>query len=112
MRIAIAIIAAAAALSSATLAAADPRYRDQVHADSFGNLVIYAPGGYKRIVVDKGYLAEELATYGLPAAAHGESTRPSVVYRKPCRLPASVRGRSFMYGLPEGVVPIISRPCE
>lgn len=110
MRIAIAMLAAAAALSTfATAASADPRYREQVHADSFGNLVVYAPGGYKRIVVDKGYLAGELAAYGRPQA-HEDA--PKLVSERPCRrLPVRAFGRSYMYGLPDHVVPVFESPC-
>jgi hypothetical protein len=88
-------------------------YHDRVHADSFGNLVVYSPSGYKRIIVGQGHLAQELADYGRGGA-------PEVVYLDPsgddavrrCRAPGVLlHGRSYMYGLPDDVVPVLAHPC-
>ena len=97
-------------------ASADDRYREKVSADSFGNLVIYSPAGYKRIVMGAGYLAEELR------AAQGAVGRSDeVVYyddsrhapRIRCnRKPVLLHGRSYMYGLPDGVVPTPAGTCD
>jgi NADPH:quinone reductase-like Zn-dependent oxidoreductase len=105
------IITAAAALGlAATLAmpatAGDGRYRDKVYADSFGNLVVYSAAGYKRIIVGQGHLAEEVRDF-----TGGDE--PDVVYYEDSgrhhmsRCPDAVllKGRSYMYGLPDGVVP-------
>ncbi|MCT7376476.1 hypothetical protein [Chelativorans salis] len=100
------------------LAAAMPAFAggEKVYADSFGNLIVRSPAGYKRIVVGKGYLAEDLA-YG----RHGES---KVVYleedrgalylrkRKSCRYGTLLHGRSYMYGLPDNVVPVPTVSCR
>ena len=51
------------------------RYRDHIYADSFGNLVIQSPSGYKRIIVGQGHLAKELSSYESAGATH-----PDVVY--------------------------------
>ncbi|MGI6856171.1 hypothetical protein [Mesorhizobium sp. 1B3] len=85
-------------------ASADSRYRDRVSADSFGNLVVYSAAGYKRIVVGEGHRARELAAYtGGPKIVHFEDPEPTVVYRD---CPAVLlKGRSYMYGLPDHVVP-------
>jgi hypothetical protein len=91
-------------------------YHDRVHADSFGNLVIYSPSGYKRIVVGQGHLAKELADYTRAGAAPdvvylGED---EVRYRGPrrCRTDGVLlHGRSYMYGLPDNVVPVLEHPC-
>ena len=103
------------ALAMAVPAAADSFYRDHAYADSFGNLVVYAPAGYKRIVVGKGYLAERLASAG-------ESDGPHVVrlHRKPGHYTYAHRGvcavllhgRSYMYGLPDNVVPVPAKDCD
>ncbi|MEQ9181500.1 MAG: hypothetical protein RIF44_22705, partial [Nitratireductor sp.] len=47
---------------------------DRVYADSFGNLVIRSPSGYKRIVVGQGHLAKELGEYSRAGAG------PDIVY--------------------------------
>ena len=38
-------------------------YRDHAYADSFGNLVIYSPAGYKRIIVGQGHRARATSPY-------------------------------------------------
>lgn len=101
-------------------AMAGDSHREKVHADSFGNLVIYSPAGYKRIVVGAGYLAEELRA---AQAAIGEPIgEPEVVYyednrydrpRIRCnRKPVLLHGRSYMYGLPDNVVPTPAGNCD
>jgi hypothetical protein len=85
-------------------------YGEQYHADSFGNLVVYSPAGYKRIIVGKGHV---LAEY----EAQRRAEAPAVIYAerdgrdaRPCRrAPGLVKGRSYMYGLPEHVVPTPGR---
>lgn len=109
-------LAAVIALSCvAGPATAGDRYREKVHADSFGNLVIYSAAGYKRIVVGAGYLAPEFnATLG--------DDRPGIVnyeeghsYRGRIRCnrkPVLLHGRSYMYGLPDNVVPTPAGTCD
>lgn len=84
---------------------------ESYHADSFGNLIVYSPAGYKRIIVGQGHL---LAEYEAEQAA----ANPNVVYYdEPARPrvrrchyePGMFKGRSYMYGLPEGVVPSPAR---
>lgn len=115
---AIAARAAGAALVLVAAGFAGPAgaggYRDRVHADSFGNLIVHSPSGYKRIIVGQGHLAQELADYGRGGA-------PEVVYLDPSDDDRSVRrcrtqgvllhGRSYMYGLPDDVVPVLEHPC-
>jgi hypothetical protein len=81
------------------------------HADSFGNLVVQSASGYKRILVGQGHL---LAEYEAEQAA----SSPDVVYydgpaRETARRchyePGMFKGRSYMYGLPDGVVPSPAR---
>ncbi|HHZ10810.1 MAG TPA: hypothetical protein GX405_18740 [Rhizobiales bacterium] len=100
-----AALACAAVVTLGSQAGADSRVRDRVYADSFGNLVIYSAAGYKRIVVGEGHLAKELGAYT------GGSDEPAVVEYEPGRVvvrecPAVLlKGRSYMYGLPDRVVP-------
>jgi hypothetical protein len=100
------LVGALLALSGNLSFANDSRYRDRVEADSFGNLVIYSAAGYKRIIVGQGHRAAELQAFV------GDKDEPSVVYLDQGRIvnpncPHAVllKGRSYMYGLPDGVVP-------
>jgi hypothetical protein len=107
-------IAFAAALlaGSVSIAAAGSLYKDQVHADSFGNLVIYSPAGYKRIVVGAGEAASGYRATG----SYYETDAPRVAWHGGQRLQLRpyrgcefgavlLHGRSYMYGLPDHVVP-------
>jgi hypothetical protein len=91
-------------------AAAGSLYHDHAYADSYGNLVIYSPAGYKAIVVGKGYLAPKLAeATGKPHhAVHGPAAPGAVYYLadRCARSAVLLHGRSYMYGLPENVVPV------
>jgi hypothetical protein len=98
----------AAALLAAPLPATAGHYHEHIYADAYGNLIIYSPSGYKQIVVGKGYLAEKLA------AATGTAKEPKVLslgrvpygYYSRCDYRAVLlHGRSYMYGLPDNVVP-------
>src|SRR4051794_8341598 len=105
-----AMLAVGMMVFSAGAAPAWSRYRDHVYADSFGNLVIQSPSGYKRIIVGQGHLAKELSSY----EGAGDPD-PDVVYlddnqdgdrsyRDCYRPPYVFKGRSYMYGLADGVV--------
>ena len=53
------------------------RFHDHIYADSFGNLVVQSPNGYKRIVVGQGHLAKKLSRYeggGEPAVVYLDET--------------------------------------
>lgn len=97
--------------TAAVRASAGDLYREHVYADSFGNLVVYSPAGYKRIVVGRGYLAHRMAA---------QNKRPKVVYFTEGRKAATtcehhavlLHGRSYMYGLPENVVPEPAAGCS
>ena len=108
------------AVAMAMPAAADSFYRDHVYADSFGNLVVYSPAGYKRIVVGKGYLADRLASAGESdgprvvrlrrAPGHHTYIRRTYAHRGECAV--LLHGRSYMYGLPDNVVPVPAKDCD
>lgn len=100
--LALALLACGALMNGEALA--DSRFRDRVSADSFGNLVVYSAAGYKRIVVGEGHRAKELAAYtGGPKIVYFDAPEPAAVYRE---CPAVLlKGRSYMYGLPDHVVP-------
>ena len=103
-------------------AAADSLYRDQVSADSFGNLVIYSQAGYKRIVVGAGELAGRLQDYGSGQPGdglerdEGRGTGPTNddygAYRGCHRGAMLLHGRSYMYGVPRNVTPVVAGPCD
>lgn len=84
--------------------------QDRIYADSFGNLIVRSPAGYKRIVVGAGYLAQDLAAY------EQSSSQDDVIYLdeyesgalqlRECWKPAVLlKGRSYMYGLEDGELP-------
>lgn len=112
------IVAAAGLCALAGMPAAAEGFKDRVHADSFGNLVIHSPGGYKRIIVGEGRAAE---AYNLTGSYY-EPEGPQVVYlqeeraarelRRCYRPPYRWQGRSYMYGLPENVMPQAPLVCE
>ncbi|HTV70784.1 MAG TPA: hypothetical protein VMF90_19830 [Rhizobiaceae bacterium] len=108
-----AVVLGTAAVLSAGSADAGSRYKDRIYADSFGNLIVYSRSGYKRIVIGAGHLAEELAAY----EGGNRPDEPDVVYLdegdyiarnrhygRHCK-PVLLKGRSYMYGLPDGYLP-------
>ena len=110
--------AAASILALAAFTAtqtADARVRDRVHADSFGNLVVYSSAGYKRIVVGKGHLAAQLSRAG-QAADEGvvrlDGPDGDGLVRYCYRPPVFVKGRSYMYGLADGEMPDLWGGCR
>jgi len=97
----------AVTLLSSSADAGDRRYRDKVYADSYGNLVIHSAAGYKRIIVGEGHLAGKLADYtgsDEPDVVYYDETDGRAYVRR-CGRPTLLKGRSYMYGLPDGVVP-------
>lgn len=101
---------AAALMLAATCstALAGGLFDEQYHADSFGNLVVYSPAGYKRIVVGQGHV---LAAYRAQSGeAHDDGYVEEPAYSRHCRyVPGMFKGRSYMYGLPDHVVPTPAR---
>lgn len=110
MRTGIITAAAAAAALALSIAAAEAgRVKERVYDDSFGNLIIISPSGYKRIVVGMGHIAvemeaEERARY---ASGHGEGYRQHCEYR-----PVLWKGREQMWGLADGEVPTPPLVCK
>lgn len=110
---------AAAAVSLTSGAAAGGWQGDHIHADSFGNLIVQSPSGYKRIVVGRGDLAAEHAEGALPEREprvvyyDDDGTRAGQAYREDCnRQPVLLHGRSYMYGLDHNVVPVPAGLCR
>lgn len=102
---------AAGLLVAVAPALAGDIYGERYHADSFGNLIVYSPAGYKRIIVGQGHVLAEFEAQA--AADEPESYDDEGVERyayRNCRtLPGMFKGRSYMYGLPDGVVPTPAR---
>jgi hypothetical protein len=109
------VISGFAAMAAAALICAGPAIAsewagDRVHADSFGNLVIHSPAGYKRIIVGMGHAArgyQLTGSYYEPESAAFERA-PRRCWRPPHRW----QGRSHMYGLEQGVVPQAPLVCR
>jgi hypothetical protein len=106
-------IAAGMIAAVAAPAFASDLYGEQYHADSFGNLIIYSPAGYKRIVVGQGHVLAEMQAERAadPEVIYGDEygAVEGRSYRGCRTLPGSFKGRSYMYGLPDGVVPTPAR---
>lgn len=106
-------VSAAVAFAQPTAAGFVEPHGEYSYADSYGNLVIHSPAGHKRILVGQGHLAGRQAAESDPRVVYLDDERYRVrnVYR--CvRQPALVHGRSYMYGLPDGALPIIAGPCS
>lgn len=118
MRALIQALSVAVLLGAAAAPAAAGEYRDRVHADSFGNLVIYSAAGYKRIIVGAGYAAEGYNQTGSyyepeePDVVSLDEGRVGVPVRHCYRPPYRWHGRSYMYGLPAHVVPQAPLVCD
>lgn len=82
--------------------------REHRYQDSYGNLVIISPGGSKRILVGRGYL---LANVG-PISSEPPADRVEPLHSGCSREPVLLHGRSYMYGLPDNVVPVPAGICR
>jgi len=95
-------------LTLALLLAATPALaHEHVYADAFGNLVIEAASGYKRIIVGEGARARELEE------AIG-AREPRVVYdghHPVCLGTVVYRGRAYMYGVDRGSTVVLPGPA-
>lgn len=99
-------LAAAAALALGAATAEAGRLKERVYDDSFGNLIILSPSGYKRIVVGMGHIAAELAAEERAGPGSGQ-WRVHCEYR-----PVLWKGREQMWGLAEGEVPTPPLVCR
>jgi len=108
----IAVAAVLIASSLPVLAGDAPGMRS--YADSFGNLVIHDPAGFKRILVGKGRFAGGHVRREGPEVVYLEEDRGRLYLRErgKCRYGALLRGRSYMYGLPDNVVPVPTVTCR
>ena len=88
---------------------------EAVYSDSFGNLVVHAPSGYKRIVVGKGYLADQVAAatpVSEPEIVYADEIGPDRAARRCFSRAETWRGRDRMYGLVDGQIPQPRIICE
>jgi hypothetical protein len=105
------LVLAAAALTSVPASAGS--LKERVYADSFGNLIIRSPAGYKRIIVGEGHMADQLAqsTTDDPDVVYLDETDNGSDARECYRPPWLLKGRSYMYGFDEGEIPFQGGPC-
>ncbi|MCO5064374.1 MAG: hypothetical protein M9924_08140 [Rhizobiaceae bacterium] len=87
---------------------------DFAYADSYGNLVIRGAAGYKRILVGRGGDAERVNKFldRGQTRERGEYMLPRKLYFGywDCYRPGVfVKGRSYMYGLADGEMPVLAR---
>mgnify|MGYP000586772962 CR=1 FL=1 len=110
-------VAAAFAAAGATPALAGGYSGERVYADAYGNLVIESRAGFKRIMVGKGYMAGDYQALDLETpreTAYLERDGGKLYLRRanPCTEGVLIKGRSYMYGLPDGVLPVLVAPCR
>lgn len=105
---AIAVTALVLALGPAS---AGKYLKERFYDDSFGNLIIISPSGYKRIVVGKGYVAAEMEAERRADAAYVPKGAPPA-YRHCYRPPVLWKGRGYMYGLADGEIPQAPLICD
>lgn len=109
------LLCAAAASIAASAALAGGQSRDRVHADSFGNLVIHSQAGYKRIIVGMGHTADgynQTGSYYEPEVVYLDAPTPSRSVTVCSRPPYIWHGRSYMYGLQDGMIPQAPLVCN
>jgi hypothetical protein len=105
-------IAAAALILSFAPASAGGYLKERFYDDSFGNLIIISPSGYKRIVVGMGHIAAEMEAERRADAAYPPRHLPPPAYRHCYRPPVLWKGRGYMYGLADGEIPQAPLVCE
>lgn len=93
-------------------ASAGTRLKERVYDDSFGNLIIVSPAGYKRIVVGKGYLAADYQDGALPQIVYGVGNERRVRAVRCHQPPVLWKGRGYMYGLADGEIPTPPIVCD
>ncbi len=112
-RVAAACAAAGLMLAAIAPASAGGFVRERVYDDSFGNLIVLSPSGYKRIVVGMGHVAAELEQQQGPRVVYGENGHSHYRAERHCYRPGVLwHGRSYMYGLSDGELPTPPLICE
>lgn len=87
--------------------------QDDVYANSFGNLIVDSAAGYKRIIVGQGYQASKMSRYMRGSNSNGAYPDPSSYAGGDCyQPPVFVKGRSYMYGFDQGIIPLQGGPCR
>ncbi len=99
------LVAASALLAVASTPALGGRLKERVYDDSFGNLIIISPAGYKRIVVGMGHLAADYESPRAPEVVYLEGARRGPQLKRCHQPPVLWKGRGYMYGLAEGEIP-------
>ncbi len=88
------------------------------YSDSFGNLVVLSPSGYKRVLVGQGDLAPSGTATTPDVIYFDERVHPTSQHRFPeaayrCSGGAAVyRGRGYMYGLSRDEVAVLRNGCR
>lgn len=101
----------AAVVGFAAPALSDSWPSERVYADSFGNLIVLSSAGYKRIVVGEGRMARQMSGYAPGSEADGNDLgnqyRQDVASGDCYRPAVLLKGRSYMYGLADGELPLL-----
>jgi len=112
VRFAAAALLAALLAAGAAPASAGGRLKERVYDDSFGNLIIISPAGYKRIVVGMGHLAAEYQSAARPEVVYLDRAEAPTQLRRCHQPPVLWKGRGYMYGLADGEIPTPPVVCE
>lgn len=107
-------LALAALFSTSASGVAGDRTDAFVYADRYGNLVIHAASGFKRIIVGEGHRLDAVAPVdtGEPEViVFDESAATDSVRSRRCPHGVLVKGRSYMYGLPDNALPVLRATC-
>jgi hypothetical protein len=106
------LVVASALLAVASTPALGGRLKERVYDDSFGNLIIISPAGYKRIVVGMGHLAAEYQAPAAPEVVYLEGGRRGPLMKQCHQPPVLWKGRGYMYGLADGEIPTPPVVCD
>lgn len=93
-------------------AVAGSLHKERAYSDSYGNLVIHSPAGYKRIVVGQGWRAGEYEPYQEPEVLSYHKPHPYPHFVHCNQPPVLLKGRSYMYGLADGELPAPAGLCR
>jgi len=107
-------LALAAFFTASASGVAGDRADALVYADRYGNLVIHAASGFKRIIVGEGHRLDAVAPVDIgepEVIVFDETTATDHAPVQRCPHGVLVKGRSYMYGLPDNALPVLRATC-
>lgn len=107
-------LALAALFSTSASGVAGDRTDAFVYADRYGNLVIHAASGFKRIIVGEGHRLDAVTPHQADepeVVMFDEASAADRPHTRRCPFGVLVKGRSYMYGLPDNALPVLRATC-